>query len=129
MKRFQAVSKTYALAMVAIACLLGLGSSALCSPELTQSSGYHTDPMKPSVSSISVYDTGDQNRQAELLNDSLARIKSGDLSSAARTLEQLVKVAPEEPGYSQLLAIVRRQLQAESWYRYQRHFGLGWAAN
>lgn len=64
-----------------------------------------------------------------MLTDSLQQMKAGNLEAAECTLDQLVRMAPEEPRYSQLLAMVRRQKQMQSWYRYQQRFQLGWASN
>jgi len=128
MKLPQSVSKTYAVTLAAT-LYLGLGSSGLCSPPHAQTSGYHTDPTKPSATQSSVSQNTDEGRQAQLLNESLREIKAGDLTSACDTLTKLVRLAPSEPRYAQLLVMVRRQQQMQSWYRYQSRFRLGWAGN
>ena len=126
MKHPQSVSKSYAVALAAT-FFLGLGSSGLCSPQHAQTSGYHTDQTKPSAVEASVSQNTDEGRQAQLLKDSLKHIKAGDLSSASDTLAKLVRMAPYEPRYAQLLALVRRQQEMQNWYRYQGRFQLGWA--
>jgi len=146
MKVHPSATKSCALALAA-GYFLGLGSGAFCSPALTQSSGYHTESasasrgatlLSPPVGALrhdelklpelaQIEEAVIEPEQIELLSASLKAIKESDLSSAADLLAKLVAIAPQEPRYAQLLAIVRRQLQTESWYRYQRHFGLGWA--
>ena len=128
MKLPLSVSKSYAVTLAAT-FLLGLGSSGLCSPQHAQTSGYHTDPAKPRAGESSVSQNTDEGRQAQLLKDSLREIKAGDLSGASDTLAKLVRMAPYEPRYAQLLAIVRRQQEKQNWYRYQSHFRIGWAGN
>jgi hypothetical protein len=128
MKVYSEESKSLLSALLLTGYLSGLADSAFCSPQLQQGSGYHTDPSKPSVVVTDVDLTLEGNdRRAELLKASLKEMKSGNLPAASDLLEQLIRLAPEEPRFAQLLALVRRQLNAESWYRYQRQFRLGWA--
>ncbi len=130
MKVYSSESKSLFSALLIIGYFVGLADDAFCSPEPKQSSGYHTDLSKPRAIVTDDYlPVADADQQAELLNASLKEIKSGNLPAAAELLEQLVRLAPEEPRYCQLLSLVRHKSQVESWYRYQRHFRLGWASD
>jgi hypothetical protein len=107
-------------------CLTGLGSTACGSPQFGQDSGYHGQYCQPNSGSAD-NPVGDA-QEKELLAESLRDVKGGKLSEAETILSALVRMNPQEPRYSQLLALVKRQIAAESWYRYQRHFGLSWAS-
>jgi hypothetical protein len=55
-----------------------------------------------------------------LLSKSLGEIRSGNLSAAVNSLNRLVKLAPNEPQYKNLLAKTKTQLEFENWYRFQQ---------
>lgn len=112
--------------LIFAAYLTGPWSISFCSPAAAQSSGYHTELTKPSA--IDPAETAQSGWDREVLELSYARLKSGNLSGAEESLARLVDKHPEDGRYLQLLSLIRHQLEAEKWYRYQCRFGLGWAA-
>lgn len=111
-------------AMIVAACLtrlLFLPASSQTMPQTSKVRGYHTNLKSPSE----IVGGDKQAEEVQLLMSTLTNLRHGQMDEAEKTLKELVEIAPDEPSYEQLLAMLHRQQSFEGWYRFQSKFGLG----